>query len=100
MRWPLGVQPAFEFPFENNSLTENLLEFGEIRLDTRAELNYEGDADTGVVINIHFNGASYRDYSLQHGDPGDHGDRHGQSGDHCGKRFDAGGRHHHLHCQG
>lgn len=54
----VGVQPVFEFPFENNSLTENLLEFGEIRLDTRAELNYEGDADTGVLINIHFNGAA------------------------------------------
>lgn len=54
----VGVQPVFEFPFENNSLTEPLLEFGEIRLDTRAELVYEGDADTGVIINIHFNGAA------------------------------------------
>lgn len=52
----VGVQPAFEFPFENNSLTENMLEFGEIRLDTRANLDYEGDADTGVVINIHVSG--------------------------------------------
>lgn len=54
----VGVQPVFEFPFENNSLTENLLEFGEIRLDTRANLDYEGDADTGVVINIHVSGAA------------------------------------------
>lgn len=54
----VGVQPVFEFPFENDSLTEPLLEFGEIRLDTRAELVYEGDADTGVIINIHFNGSA------------------------------------------
>lgn len=49
----LAVQPMFEFPFENNSLTENLIEFGEILLDTRAILTYEGDADTGVLIDIH-----------------------------------------------
>lgn len=52
----VGVQSVFEFPFENDSLTENLLEFGEIRLDTRANLDYEGDADTGVIINIHVSG--------------------------------------------
>lgn len=49
----VGVQPVFEFEFENDSLTENLLEFGEIRLDTRADLDYEGDVDTGVLITIH-----------------------------------------------
>lgn len=49
----VGVQPTFEFEFENDSLTENLLEFGEIRLDTRADLDYSGDVDTGVVITIH-----------------------------------------------
>lgn len=47
-----GVAPLFEFPFENNSTTENLIEFGEIRLDTRATLNYKGDMDTGVVVSI------------------------------------------------
>lgn len=49
----VGVQSVFEFEFENNSLTEDLIEFGEIRLDTRADLNYEGDVDTGVLISIH-----------------------------------------------
>lgn len=48
-----GVQPLFEFPFSNESLTEPLIEFGEIRLDTRAILDYLGDADTGVYITIH-----------------------------------------------
>lgn len=48
-----GVLPLFEFPFQNKSLTENELEFGEIRLDTRAVLNYVGDIDIGFVMTIH-----------------------------------------------
>lgn len=49
----LGVDPKFEFPFENPSATEDLIEFGEVRLDTRAVLVYEGDVETGIVITIH-----------------------------------------------
>lgn len=48
-----GVDPLFEFPFWNDSLTENLLEFGNIRDDNRATLNYKGDVDTGVLITCH-----------------------------------------------
>lgn len=48
-----GVVPEFEFPFSNESLTEPLLNFGEIQIDTRATLDYVGDSDTGIVINIH-----------------------------------------------
>lgn len=48
-----GVQPRFEFPFSNESLTVPLIEFGEIRLDTRTVLQYSGDSDTGVLITIH-----------------------------------------------
>ncbi len=48
-----GVKSEFEFPFANESLTESLLEFGAIQLDTRANLDYVGDSDTGVLINIH-----------------------------------------------
>lgn len=51
-----GVEEKFEFPFSNESLTENLLEFGEIRFDKRAVFNYEGDADVGVVMTIRFKG--------------------------------------------
>lgn len=47
------VTAAFEFPFSNESLTEDLIEFGTINLDTRSTLNYEGDVDTGVLITIH-----------------------------------------------
>lgn len=48
-----GIQPLFEFPFSNESLTDNLIEFGNIALDTRAILKYDGDVDTGVVITMH-----------------------------------------------
>lgn len=48
-----GVQPRFEFPFSNESLTDNLIEFGHIMLDTRATLWYEGDSDTGILVTIH-----------------------------------------------
>ena len=46
----LGALPIFEFPFSNESLTENLLEFGILRDDSRANLYYEGEVDTGVLI--------------------------------------------------
>lgn len=48
-----GVHPVFEFPFSNESLTENLIEFGDIHDDNRATLDYRGDVDTGVLIIIH-----------------------------------------------
>ena len=47
------VQPNFEFPFSNESLTQNLIEFGIITEDPRAILNYIGDVDTGTLITIH-----------------------------------------------
>lgn len=48
-----GVHPMFEFPFSNESLSEPLIEFGDIRDDNRAILDYRGDADTGVFITVH-----------------------------------------------
>lgn len=53
-----GVLPKFSFPFCNNSLTENLLSFGDLRFDTRVVFEYAGDADTGMVITIHALGSS------------------------------------------
>lgn len=52
-----GVDPLFEFPFENNSLTEDLIEFGEIRQMTEGTILYEGDAETGIIIDVHALGA-------------------------------------------
>lgn len=48
-----GAQPAFEFPFSNESLTEPLLEFSVLWYDTRATLHYRGNMDSGVIITIH-----------------------------------------------
>lgn len=47
-----GVEPLFEFPFSNESLTEPLLEMGEIVTKQYETLFYQGDAETGVTIII------------------------------------------------
>lgn len=48
-----GTVPQFQFPFQNQSLTEKLIEFGEIRDDNRTTVYYHGDVDTGVHITVH-----------------------------------------------
>lgn len=47
------VTPNFEFPFSNESVEDDLIEFGLINLDTRSILDYSGDVDTGVLITVH-----------------------------------------------
>lgn len=48
-----GVEACFEFPFENNSLTEPLLEFGIIKHQTENVITYAGDSEIGITISIH-----------------------------------------------
>ena len=48
-----GLEPMFEFPFSNESLTEPLLEFTRIRKNLEQTIFYEGDADIGITITIH-----------------------------------------------
>lgn len=48
-----GTESTFEFPFSNESLTENLIEFGEIKNRTEADIIYNGDAEVGIIIRIH-----------------------------------------------
>lgn len=48
-----GAEPLFEFPFSNESLTEKLIEFGDIKNQTEGTVYYEGDADVGIIIRIH-----------------------------------------------
>lgn len=48
-----GTSPVFEFPFENNSVTENLIEIGSIERKTRNNIYYSGEADIGMVITMH-----------------------------------------------
>lgn len=51
-----GIEPMFEFPFCNDDLVENQLIFSEIRNRYENVVYYEGDVETGVLINIHFLG--------------------------------------------
>lgn len=53
-----GIEPVFEFPFSNESLTENLIEFGEFRSDAERTIVYNGDLEIGVTIHIYALGAA------------------------------------------
>lgn len=48
-----GVESEFEFPFSNESLTENLLVFSSLWFLKEQTVLYEGDLNMGVVIHIH-----------------------------------------------
>lgn len=48
-----SIDPMFEFPFSNESLTEPLLIFGEIQIKTEGVITYTGDSEIGVMIYIH-----------------------------------------------
>lgn len=48
-----GIEPLFEFPFENNSLTDNLLEFSGIIVNQEKTVFYNGDSEVGIIIYIH-----------------------------------------------
>ena len=48
-----GTDPLFEFPFSNESLTDDLIEFGSIENRTEGTIYYDGDAEIGITIQIH-----------------------------------------------
>lgn len=48
-----GIADNFQFEFANESLTEDVIEFGIISTDTEQTIYYSGDADVGVTITIH-----------------------------------------------
>lgn len=48
-----GVEPVFEFPFENNSITDPLLELGLIQNKTEQLVYYDGDSEVSITIHIH-----------------------------------------------
>lgn len=48
-----GVINLFEFPFSNESLTENLIEMGEIINYQDKNVFYTGDTEIGITIEIH-----------------------------------------------
>lgn len=47
-----GTKPLFTFPFSNESLSEKLIEFGEIRLKHEDTIIYTGDSPVGFQIYI------------------------------------------------
>lgn len=51
-----GVVPLFEFPFSNESLTEELIEVGAIQELTEQNIYYTGDSDVGMDIIMEVNG--------------------------------------------
>lgn len=48
-----GIEPMFEFPFSNESLSENMLIMGSIENAVEKVIVYDGDAETGITILIH-----------------------------------------------
>lgn len=59
-----GIDPNFEFPFSNESLTENLLIMGIIRADTVRTILYTGEIDSGIIMTIHFIGTCRGDLTV------------------------------------
>lgn len=51
-----GIEPFFEFEFSNESLTENLLEFGIVENINQGNIYYDGDEETGIYMEIVANG--------------------------------------------
>lgn len=47
-----GIEPEFEFPFENNSLTQSMMEMSAIRDVVDRVINYKGDHEVGITISI------------------------------------------------
>lgn len=48
-----GDEPVFEFPFSNESLTDPLIIFGNIRLRQEEIVTYDGDSEVGFIIKMH-----------------------------------------------
>lgn len=59
-----GIVPMFEFPFSNESTTENLLEMGAIMHRQENTVVYTGDASVGVTITIHAIGDGIKNITI------------------------------------
>lgn len=47
-----GIDPLFEFPFDNNSLDQKLIIFGELKDNIVDKFEYRGDIEVGFVAEI------------------------------------------------
>lgn len=69
-----GSRPRFTFPFaseENGKLKENLLEFGNISIDTKMTIFYNGDVQTGFNISINFLSSNFHNIYIYNMDTRD-----------------------------
>lgn len=48
-----AVEPLFEFPFSNESLSDYLIEFAAIHMESVKSIYYTGDSEIGFSIEIH-----------------------------------------------
>lgn len=55
----------FQFPFSNESLVKNRIQFGNLEMIQTEEVYYDGDAETGFEIEILFTGELVTSLSLQ-----------------------------------
>ena len=55
-----GIEPMFEFPFSNESLTSKLIIMGEIKDNIVEEFFYRGDVEVGFEAEINFLGPASR----------------------------------------
>ena len=63
-----GVMPRFEFPFWSEADQSEMIEFGDITIDTRTVINYKGDIQTGFVAYITFSSTNFHNvyfYNMQ-----------------------------------
>lgn len=60
----LGVKPTFKFPFSNNSLTEDLIKFGDLQNQLETFIYYEGDSEVGMTFKIHIIGEGVRGLAI------------------------------------
>ena len=51
-----SIVSEFEFPFSNESLTENLIELSSILVGGFINVQYDGEAETGAVFKVHMIG--------------------------------------------
>lgn len=55
----------FQFPFSNESLVQKLIEFGNIDIDQKYMMYYDGDAESGFELEIVFSGDVVTSFSIQ-----------------------------------
>lgn len=66
-----GTKPTFTFPFSSvlgSNIPSELLQFGDISIDTRTDIMYEGDIKTGFNMSITFFGSDFHNiyfYNMQ-----------------------------------